>query len=178
MNMQKDYQKLVEKLCHEYGTNLAYHINHYPDSLPSSLQEYQCQAYAYAEESIYHKQIQKGISDYIKSCSNINKFIYGWIDFMGHCYKDSTLNMEEHYTFVSEAVYEMMTHIHNLIYKSADSFDKCDSAHLSKICERTLSKLRYDLQQWLDGSRKDKEEYTSGLQNLIQMIEKIQQSAA
>lgn len=178
LSQQPDYQKLVKKLCYEYGKNLAYHINYYPDSMPSILQEFHCQAYVYAKGTPYHEQIQSGINDYIQSCSNINKFIYGWIDFMGHCYKDSTLNMEEHYTFVSEAVYEMMTHIHNLIYKSADSFDKCDSAHLSKICERTLSKLRYDLQQWLDGSRKDKEEYTSGLQNLIQMIEKIQQSAA
>ncbi len=178
LSQQPNYQKLVKKLCYEYGKNLAYHINYYPDSMPSRLQEFHCQAYVYAKGTPYHEQIQSGINDYIQSCSNINKFIYGWIDFMGHCYEDSTLNMEEHYTFVSEAVYEMMTHIHNLIYKSADSFDKCDSAHLSKICERTLSKLRYDLQQWLDGSRKDKEEYTSGLQNLIQMIEKIQQSAA
>lgn len=177
LSQQPNYQKLVKKLCYEYGKNLAYHINYYPDSMPSSLQEFHCQAYVYAKGTPYHEQIQSGINDYIQSCSNINKFIYGWIDFMGHCYKDSTLNMEEHYTFVSEAVYEMMTHIHNLIYKSADSFDKCDSAHLSKICERTLSKLRYDYEQWIDGTRTDKEKYTSGLQKLILMIEEIQKAA-
>lgn len=177
LSQQPNYQKLVKKLCYEYGKNLAYHINYYPDSMPSSLQEFHCQAYAYAKGTPYHEQIQSGINDYIQSCSNMNKFIYGWIDFMGHCYKDSTLNMEEHYTFVGEAVYEMMTHIHNLIYKSADSFDKCDSAHLSKICERTLSKLRYDYEQWIDGARTDKEKYTSGLQKLILMIENIQKAA-
>ena len=177
LSQQPNYQKLVKKLCYEYGKNLAYHINYYPDSMPSSLQEFHCQAYVYAKGTPYHEQIQSGINDHIQSCSNINKFIYGWIDFMGHCYKDSTLNMEEHYTFVSEAVYEMMTHIHNLIYKSADSFDKCDSAHLSKICERTLSKLRYDYEQWIDGARTDKEKYTSGLQKLILMIENIQKAA-
>lgn len=177
LSQQPNYQKLVKKLCYEYGKNLAYHINYYPDSMPSSLQEFHCQAYVYAKGTPYHEQIQSGINDYIQSCRNINKFIYGWIDFMGHCYKDSTLNMEEHYTFVSEAVYEMMTHIHNLIYKSADSFDKCDSAHLSKICERTLSKLRYDYEQWIDGARTDQEKYTSGLQKLILMIENIQKAA-
>lgn len=177
LSQQPNYQKLVKKLCYEYGKKLAYHINYYPDSMPSSLQEFHCQAYVYAKGTPYHEQIQSGINDYIQSCSNINKFIYGWIDFMGHYYKDSTLNMEEHYTFVSEAVYEMMTHIHNLIYKIADSFDKCDSAHLSKICERTLSKLRYDYEQWIDGSRPDKDKYTGGLQKLIQMIENIQKAA-
>jgi len=177
LSQQPNYQKLVKKLCYEYGKNLAYHINYYPDSMPSSLQEFHCQAYVYAKGTPYHEQIQSGINDYIQSCSNINKFIYGWIDFMGHCYEDPTHNMEKHYTFVSEAVYEMMTHIHNLIYKSADSFDKCDSAHLSKICERSLSKLRYDYEQWIDGSRPDKDKYTGGLQKLILMIENIQKAA-
>ncbi len=177
LSQQPNYQKLVKKLCYEYGKNLAYHINYYPNSMPSRLQEFHCQAYVYAKGTPYHEQIQSGINDYIQSCSNINKFIYGWIDFMGHCYEDSTHNMEEHYTFVSEAVYEMMTHIHNLIYKSADSFDKCDSAHLSKICERSLSKLRYDYEQWIDGSRPDKDKYTGGLQKLILMIENIQKAA-
>lgn len=179
LSHDSNYKNLVEHMSYKYGYNLAFYINNYPKHFSSVSQKYVCQVYDLENHSVYWEQIRKGVSDYIQSCSNIEQFIFGWLGFMGHQYRDGSMHGGINSSFISNGVAEMMKSIEEMLNLNADTI-----AHLpnkSKIrlaCSSSLENLRKDYNHWSeDEDDKRKAKYSSGTLSIIQMIEEIQKAA-
>lgn len=179
LSHDSNYKNLVEQMSYKYGYNLAFYINNYPKHFSSVSQKYVCQVYDLENHSVYWEQIRKGVSDYIHSCSNIEQFIFGWLGFMGHQYRDGSMHSDINSSFISNGVAEMMKSIEEMLNLNADTI-----AHLpnkSKIrlaCSSSLENLRKDYNHWSkDEDDKRKAKYSSGTLSIIQMIEEIQKAA-
>ncbi len=179
LSHDSNYKNLVEQMSYKYGCYLAFYINNYPKHFSSVSQEYACQVYDRENHSVYWEQIRKGVSDYIQSCSNIEQFIFGWLGFMGHQYRDASMHGGINSSFISNGVAEMMKSIEEMLNLNADTI-----AHLpnkSKIrlaCSSSLENLRKNYNYWSEGEdEKRKAKYSSGTLSIIQMIEEIQKAA-
>lgn len=175
---ENTFKDIVKDLSHEYGYNLAYQISSpfINELIFNNLNDdFTVQAYKLITDTSLISDIKNGVISFIRHLESIEDYVHKWILFMGIQYRSPKIRGGIESSFSSKAVFEMMEMIKNqLIDKSGPLHTLKNKSQIHEACKQTLTKLYADREQWCNVISKN--EYVSGLDNLISMIEGIRDS--